>query len=159
MAKALAEKSATETVSDPIPKRYADTFEKIQQHFTRATRVMRWRWKASVLRISCFWQASAAEKQERREEAELLDEWLREMCGLFNAKDRTEVLDAFMDPRYRVDCPPKLFSLDAEDIDTILASLSLGTRKLVKNAWNELRLHGEAGGGSRPGGGAHGNSR
>ena len=91
--------------------------------------------------------ASAAEKQERRDEAEQLDECLREMCGLVNAKERIEVLDAFVDPRYRVDCTPKLFSLNAEDIDTILAPLSLGTRRLVKNAWNELRLHGEAGGG------------
>ena len=42
---------------------------------------------------------------------------------------------------------PRLFSLNAEDIDTILAPLSLGTRKLIKNAWDEMRLHGEAGGG------------
>jgi hypothetical protein len=33
----------------------------------------------------------------------------------------------------------KLFVLDEEDIDTILASLSLGTRKLIKKAWQVQR--------------------
>jgi hypothetical protein len=34
-----------------------------------------------------------------------------------------------------VNTTAKLFALDAEDLDTILASLSLGTRKLIKRAW------------------------
>ena len=34
---------------------------------------------------------------------------------------------------------PKLFALDEEDLNTILASLSLGTRKLVKAAWLEQK--------------------
>ena len=36
---------------------------------------------------------------------------------------------------------PKLFSLEEKDIDMILAPLSLGTLRLIKNAWNEMRLH------------------
>ena len=41
-----------------------------------------------------------------------------------------------------MNCTPKLFALDVEDMDTILACLPLGTRKLVKRAWLELRLPG-----------------
>ena len=37
---------------------------------------------------------------------------------------------------------PKLGSLEDKDIDTIIAPLSLGTLRLIKNAWNEMRLHG-----------------
>ncbi|KAJ1479376.1 hypothetical protein T484DRAFT_1959031 [Baffinella frigidus] len=36
-----------------------------------------------------------------------------------------------MDPRYVVDCPAKLFELNARDIDTILAPIALGARRLV----------------------------
>jgi len=89
---------------------------------------------------------NAAEKQVRREKASNLEAWLRDMCEI-DDDELPEVLDAFVDPRYRVTSTPRLFSLDAEDLDTILAPLSLGTRKLIKNAWNEMRLHWEAGGG------------
>ena len=89
---------------------------------------------------------SAAEKKVRRENASNLEEWLRDMC-LIDDDELPEVLDAFVDPRYRVTSTPRLFSLDEEDIDTILAPLWLGTRKLIKNAWNEMRLHAEASGG------------
>ena len=54
VAKALAAKSAAKKVCDQIPKSCAGTFEKMQQHFTRTTRVTRWRWKASVLMSSRF---------------------------------------------------------------------------------------------------------
>ena len=85
--------------------------------------------------------ASAAAKQMRRDKASNLEAWLCDMCEIDDDEEMMEVLDAFVDPRYRVTSTPKLFSLNAEDMDTILAPLSLGTRKLIKNAWNEMRLH------------------
>ena len=92
-------------------------------------------------------KASAASKQVRRDKASNLEAWLLDMCEIDDDEERMEVLDAFVDPQYRVTSTPKLFSLDAEDMDTILAPLSLGTRKLIKNAWNEMRLHEGAAGG------------
>jgi len=93
-------------------------------------------------------QKNAAEKPVRRAKASNLEAWLRDMCEIDDAEERMEVLDAFVDPRYTVTSTPKLFSLEEKDIDTILAPLSLGTLRLIKNEmWNEMRLHGEAGGG------------
>jgi len=40
-----------------------------------------------------------------------------------------------VDPRYEVNSTAKLFALDEEDLDTILAAMSLGTRKLIKKVW------------------------
>ena len=37
---------------------------------------------------------------------------------------------------------PKLFNLEEEDLHTILGPLSLGTRRLVKNAWLEEKPRG-----------------
>ena len=44
-----------------------------------------------------------------------------------------------MDPRYKVNTTAKLFALDEQHIDTILESLSLGTRMLVKKSWQDER--------------------
>ena len=44
--------------------------------------------------------AIAAGAPERREKAAQLDEWLVDMCGIDDVQERTEVLDAFVDPRY-----------------------------------------------------------
>jgi hypothetical protein len=41
--------------------------------------------------------------------------------------------------RYKVTSTAKLFVLHEEDIDTIMASLSLGTRRLIKRAWEVER--------------------
>ncbi|KAJ1483156.1 hypothetical protein T484DRAFT_1950589 [Baffinella frigidus] len=83
--------------------------------------------------------AAAAEKQARRDTASQLDTWLREMCEIVDTQERTAILDLFVDPRYMVDSTPILFALEEEDMDAILASLSLGRRRLVKRAWLELR--------------------
>ena len=136
VAKALAEKPAEKEATDQVHG--ADIAAAAAQ-------------KASA-------EKAAAEAAVRRAKASNLEAWLRDMCEIDDDEERMEVLDAFVDPRYKVTSTPKLFSLDAEDIDTILAPLSLGTRKLIKNACNELRLHGEVGGGCKQGGGPHGNS-
>jgi len=46
-----------------------------------------------------------------------------------------------VDPRYRVKSRKRLFALDDTDIDTILkkATISVSTRKLVKQMWREGR--------------------
>ncbi|KAJ1489406.1 hypothetical protein T484DRAFT_1780293 [Baffinella frigidus] len=88
--------------------------------------------------------SAAAETEERRETGTYLDAWLRDMCGIVDAKERAEVVDLFADPRYRVDSMPTLFALKPSDLDTILAPLSLGTRRLVKCAWVGERPRGGA---------------
>ena len=45
-------------------------------------------------------EKAAADKQGRRDKATLLDAWLRDCCGIDEEEERTEVLDAFLDPRY-----------------------------------------------------------
>jgi len=88
----------------------------------------------------------AAEKLGRREVATNLDGFLRDMCEIHD-QERRDVVDAFMDPRYMVSSTPKFFALGEKDLDTIVASLSLGTRRLIKSAWLEMGLHGGAAGG------------
>ena len=88
-------------------------------------------------------EKDAAEKLGRRAIAKNLDEFLRDMCEIHD-EERKDVVDAFMDPRYMVNSTPKFFALDEKDLDTILASLSLGTRRLIKSAWLEMGLHGGA---------------
>lgn len=44
--------------------------------------------------------SAAAETEERRETGTYLDAWLRDMCGIVDAKERAEVVDLFADPRY-----------------------------------------------------------
>ena len=92
-------------------------------------------------------KASAAVKQGRRDKATNLDAWLRDFCGIDEEEERTEIVDAFMDPRCRVNSTPKLFALEEKDLDTIMASLSLGTLRLVKSAWLEERPSGGSAGG------------
>ncbi|KAJ1479384.1 hypothetical protein T484DRAFT_1749164 [Baffinella frigidus] len=73
----------------------------------------------------------AAVLQGRVLQATRLDEWLRDACDLDDVAERTEIVGLFMDPRYVVDSPAKLFALNARDIDTILAPIALGARRLV----------------------------
>ena len=49
-------------------------------------------------------QNDATDTQGRRDKATLLDAWLRDCCGIDEEEERTEVLDAFLDPRYSFRC-------------------------------------------------------
>ena len=44
---------------------------------------------------------AAAEAAVRRAKASNLEAWLRDMCEIDDDEERMEVLDVFVDPRYR----------------------------------------------------------
>ena len=75
------------------------------------------------------------EKQGRRDKAAKLDVWLRDVCEIDDDEERAEIIDCFVDPRHKVNNTAKLFVLDEEEIDAIIAPLVSSTRKLIKREW------------------------
>jgi hypothetical protein len=77
--------------------------------------------------------------RRRREKAAKIHAWLRETCEIDDEEELTEILDVFVDPLYGVNSMARLFALEETDIDTILAPLSLSTRRLIHRAWLKER--------------------
>ncbi|KAJ1466439.1 hypothetical protein T484DRAFT_3633420 [Baffinella frigidus] len=82
---------------------------------------------------------AAVVARRRREKATKIHAWLQEKCEIDHEEELTEILDVFVDPMYGVNSMARLFALDETDIATILAPLSLSTRRLVKKEWIKAR--------------------
>jgi len=84
--------------------------------------------------VALLREAVAAEKAAAAM-ATKLHTWLRDSCKIDNSKERDQILDAFVHPRHKVSSMERLVLLEESDLDTILASLPIGTRRLIKRAW------------------------
>jgi len=82
---------------------------------------------------------AAVERQGRRDKATKLDAWLRDACEIDDDDERAEIVDCFVDPEHKVYNTAKVFVLDEEELDAIIASLVASTRKLIKREWRVKR--------------------
>jgi len=82
---------------------------------------------------------AAVVARRRREKAGKIHAWLLETCEIDDDEELTEILDVFVDPLYGVNSLARLFALEETDMDTILAPLSLSTRRLIHRAWLKER--------------------
>mmetsp|Transcript_30971 Transcript_30971/g.73594 ORF Transcript_30971/g.73594 Transcript_30971/m.73594 type:complete len:190 (+) Transcript_30971:188-757(+) len=90
--------------------------------------------KAAAAYAAAVADAEAAAEYAKTAGLRKLDAWLHETCTIDDKQRRTDIMDLFLDPRYEVNSTVKLFALEGQDIEEILAPLPLATRRLVTRA-------------------------